>query len=342
MKTLLNAMLFALACLPVMAAGKQSPLLVRMQNFLVTPSTGPVVYAMVKNDSAAEYAGTLKVQFPDGWKVTPAQHVLALKPGETKKFPFTIEKGSDREDNAYPVKAVVEGSLGAVTLEQTVVCASAPYHKVKVDGELSEWKDSIPVKFACKGRNTTVRTYWNGKTFCLAVEVEEDKHVGLGQAGALPHAIQFAIGAPPEDGNASSVSNRYEFLSVASADSPSGGKCFLLSKPGQAAGSAKSLNELECKDVPVAVKRTDKVTVYELAVPFTMMESVKADPGREFRLGVLVHDPDGTGVRDMGESMNLWPCRRNAKAWTRWEGVKWNETAPFDGDIEFGFCSSIH
>ncbi len=333
-----------LACVPVMAASNPSPLSVRMQNFLVSPATGPVAYAVVRNDLSAEYAGTLRVQFPAGWKVTPAQHALALKPGETKRFPFTIEKGADREDNAYPVKIVTEGSGGAVSAEQIVTCASAPYHKVKVDGDLGEWKDSIPITFATQGKKTTVRTYWNGKQFCLAVEVEEDNLIGLEKASAATgmDAVQFAVGPAPEDGNTPARASRYEFLVASSSESPTGAKCFLLSKPGQAAGPAKALKELECKEVQVAVKRTDKVTVYEVAVPFAVIEDVKADPGREFRVGVLVHDPDGTGVRDMGGAMNLWPSQRNAKAWTSWENVKWGDKIPFDGNIEFGFCSSIH
>ena len=57
---------------------------------------------------------------------------------------------------------------------------------------------------------------------------------------------------------------------------------------------------------------------------------------------LLVHDPDGTGVRDLGEIMNLWDSQRSEFGWCSWENAKWGELTPFDNKVEFGFCSSIH
>ena len=58
--------------------------------------------------------------------------------------------------------------------------------------------------------------------------------------------------------------------------------------------------------------------------------------------GLLVHDPDGTGLRDWGASAGLGPVERNRLAWCRWKGAVWPEAPPFDGKIEWGLCSSIH
>ena len=65
-------------------------------------------------------------------------------------------------------------------------------------------------------------------------------------------------------------------------------------------------------------------------------------PGREFCFSVLVHDPDGTGLRDWGEHAGLWPGQRKRLAWCVWGGVKWSDSIPFDGKIEWGLCSSKH
>jgi hypothetical protein len=70
------------------------------------------------------------------------------------------------------------------------------------------------------------------------------------------------------------------------------------------------------------------------------MPEIKATEGREFRFSVLVHDPDGTGVRDWGEAAGLWPWQRSRLAWASWQGVQWGKEPPFDSAIEWGFCSS--
>ena len=57
-------------------------------------------------------------------------------------------------------------------------------------------------------------------------------------------------------------------------------------------------------------------------------------------LAVLVHDPDGTGLRDLGEAVGLWPSQRNRFAWSRWQGASWGVEPPFDNKLEWGLCAS--
>ena len=63
-------------------------------------------------------------------------------------------------------------------------------------------------------------------------------------------------------------------------------------------------------------------------------------PGREFCMSILVHDGDGTGLRDWGRAAGLWPQQRSRLAWCLWQGAKWPKPPPFDNKIEWGFCSS--
>jgi hypothetical protein len=335
----MKTVLFSTLLLPLASvlAADEVPVLVRMENFLVSPSTGPVAGVVVKNQLGTEYQGTLRIGFPEGWKVTPAQHQVSLKPGESKRLAFAIETGLDKEANAYPVTISVEGPADKVKVNQTALCASSPYFKPKIDGDLSDWRDSIPIRFGAVGKSVALRTYWNKKQFCLAVEVEEDALISLekGSARTGPDALLLAIG-PAETADGKPC--RYEALIVSSDAVPGTGKCFLRERSAQ----PKPLAEEECPEAKVAVSRTGRITTYEIAIPLTRLNEFKPDAGREFRLGLLVQDADGDGLRDLGEVMSLWPERRNAKAWGTWEPIKVGEKPPYDGAFEFGFCSSIH
>ena len=76
----------------------------------------------------------------------------------------------------------------------------------------------------------------------------------------------------------------------------------------------------------VAVSRTAGVTRYECSIPFgPMRDRIRPSEGREFCLSVLVHDCDGTGIRDWGQAAGLWSWQRNPLAWSRWQGDRWGK-----------------
>jgi hypothetical protein len=340
----MNRIIHAVALLgaAAVAAGAEPPLLVRVRNFIVNPSTTPVTHVLVKNAGASDYAGTLKVTFPQGWKTRPAECPLELRPGELKRLPFTIEGGADRAANVYPVRIVAESAAGRLEVEQAAVTASAPYFKPKIDGDLEEWKDSIPITFTAGGRKTVVRAYWSSKQFSLAVEIEEDElkgHDKVSADGGMD-AVQFALAPAPDD--AAAKTGRYEFLMAAAAD---GGRAWQLLKPGDdeaLMARKRPLAGMEASDIKVAVKRDGRLTVYEAGVPFKLLPDIQPAPGRELRFSLLVHDPGGAGVRDLGSVMNRWEEDRRPLGWCSWEHVKWGDTPPFDSNVEFGLCSSIH
>jgi hypothetical protein len=335
----MKTVLFSTLLLPLASAlaADQSPVQVRVENFLVSPSTGPVAGVIVKNRLATEYQGTLRAEFPEGWKVTPAQQPLNLKPGECKRLAFAIETGLDRAANAYPVTLFVEGASGKVQFSQTVPCASTPYFKPQIDGDLADWQDAIPIRFGAPNQSVVLRTYWNKKQYCLAVEVEEEALISLekGSAKAGPDALLVALG-PVETVDGKPC--RYEALIVSSDAVPGTGKCFLRERSAQ----PKPLAEEECLEAKVAVSRTGKITRYEVAIPLAKLNGFKPDAGREYRLGLLVQDADGHGLRDLGDAMRLWQEHRDAKAWGAWDLIKPGANPPYHGAFEFGFCSSIH
>ena len=134
----------------------------------------------------------------------------------------------------------------------------------------------------------------------------------------------------------------YEFLFVSSGEGTDG-KCFQLAEPGMKLSEGqteRALADLEFGKAKIAVSRKDGVTYYECGIPFRSLSKIKASEGREFFLSVLVHDPDGTGVRDWGQAAGLWPSQRNWLAWSRFPGDQFGDQPPFDNKTQWGMCSS--
>jgi hypothetical protein len=119
----------------------------------------------------------------------------------------------------------------------------------------------------------------------------------------------------------------------------------LLLRPGddlRLAGQPRPLEGLECREVEAVVGREGVQTCYEIAVPVSLMPELRPTTGRPFSFSLLVQDPDGTGLRDLGTVMNWWDDQRPPWSWCRWQGAAFGPTPPFDSSGEFGFSSSIH
>ena len=326
---------------------------VRWENLTVTPATGPVTHVLVKNLRRSTYRGTIRVVCPASWKLNRTSASVTIRPHQTVRVPFAIERGTNAESNSYPVQIEAIGGGAPVRRTQAIVCASAPYFKPQIDGNIDDWGGAIPVTFAVGGKKSVIRTYWSRQNLSLMVAVEETAlhPPGSQGAGAGADAVQIAISprnaeTPSHHGgsatSAGAKAQRYEFLLAAAGKQP-GGKCFALIQPGQKlslAPKSRPLAGLELAGAQVAVVRKDGVTYYECSIPLKAMPLIRADPGREFCLSVLVHDGDGTGLRDWGEAAGLWPQQRNRLARCLWQGAKWPKDPPFDNKIEWGFCSS--
>lgn len=324
-------------------------LALRAENFVVLPSSQPLAFVDVRCLQSQPYRGTISYRAPEGWRISPAQRQVELRPGETQRVQFAVDRGTNLEANCYPVeiRAVSSSPACEVVYRQNVRCASAPFFKPTIDGDPAEWKDAIPVRFVTKGKQTSVSTYWNRQQFCLLVGVEEDRFVGY-RASPGPNgfdAVQVAIspqgsktGSLPTDAAA-----RYEFLFVWSGVGTAG-RCFQLARPDTKLADTqqdRTLAPLAYEQALVAVSRKDRTTYYECAIPFApMRQDIRPSEGREFHLSLLVHDPDGTGLRDLGEAVGLWPSQRNRLAWSRWQGAIWGVEPPLDNKLEWGLCAS--
>lgn len=319
------------------------PVALRMNSFVVAPAHAPPAIVTVKNLRQVPYEGIVRVKLPEGWVCSPPERPVSLAPAETKRIRFSIAKARTRESNRYPVEIVAVGAGTTVTRQQDVVCTSAPYFKPDIDGKTSDWGDAIPATFTVDGKKTVISTYWNRRQFSILVAVQEDKFVPFDSDAAFD-AVQVAIS--PQDtetgGAPENEATRYELLFAATGNG-SGARCFQLAEPGMKLAEAaklRSLGPLEFDKAKVAVSRNQGVTYYECAIPFRSLKQIKPSEGREFFLSVLVHDPDGTGVRDWGAAAGLFPCERKPLAWSRWQGARWPAKPPFDNKTPWGLCSS--
>ena len=327
------------------AAEADSPVALRVETITVPPSTGPLVSVAVKNLTKTEYQGTVSLKGPEGWRLTPATRAVTLAAGETASVAFSIAKGRNVAANTYGFEVRATSSAADAVQRQNTFVASAPYFKPTIDGQTDDWEDAIPITFATAGKTTTISTYWNRRRFSLLVAVEEDRLRPYGgiESSIPPDAIQFAISPiePADDTPAGRTAGRFEFLVVSAED---GAKCFQLASIDtsiQDTRQGRLLEPLACEEAQVAVRRDGKVTYYECSLPFSpMRDAIRPTEGREFYMSVLVYDPDGTGLRDLGRAAGLWASPNDADAWSRWGGDMRSEKTPLGNRILWGMCTS--
>ena len=343
---------WALACLAVLAvawgatgaAASDGPVDLWIGSLVVAPPHTPPLCVAVRNRQSEPYRAAVTIKVPPGWTFKPPQIDLLLSPGETARAVFTITKGTLDRENRYAIEASATGAGRTVTRRQEIVCASAPYFKPTIDGDPADWNDAIPVTFTDGGKRTTLSTFWDRRSFCILAAVEEQRLVGHRPDGPFD-AVQLALS--PEDAKTGDSPDgqaaRFEFL-LAADSSGRKARCYLLATPGMKLAQGRRERDLEplaYDDAKVAVTRRGGVTYYECSIPFKLMRSqIRPSEGREFCLSLLVHDPDGTGLRDWGRAAGLWPSQRNPLAWSRWTGASWGEDPPLDNKTPWGLCSS--
>jgi len=325
-----------------LVASAGEPLVVRVETLTVPPSTQPLVHVVARNPGAQVYRGEIALAGPAGWRLRPDRREVAIEPGQTARVPFTIEQGRNVEANRYAFEVTATAAGARLVHRQDVFVASAPYFRPKIDGRDDDWKDAIPITFSVGGKRTTVSAYWNRRQLALLVSVQEDRlRPYTGAPAASPcDAVQVAI-APLESPASERRAGRYEFLLASAGDAA---RCFRLAEPETeqaATQEPRPLEPLAFGDAELAVRREGDITHYECALPVRALRGA-VDPaeGREFFLSVLVHDPDGTGLRDLGTAAGVWATAHDAMSWSRWPGAVWGNQPPRSHRVRWGLCTS--
>ncbi len=348
--TLFHSVRLATLCLAItigsaLCAGAQEGpfLLLRAESLALLPNSKPMLYVDVVNVTEQPVTATVSVQVPASWRVAKRSREVELAPGEQQRLGFSVAQGDEDKANSYPIEITARSNGRQVVRQQTVSVATAPYFKPTIDGDLSDWEDAIPVSFIQQGKRTTIATYWNRRQFSMLVSVEEADHVTRDATGSFD-AVQVVL-APLGTATgrvASQAAHRFEYLFFTNRAGV--GCCCQLAQPGMELAEAvrtRSLDPLAYDKAQVAVKRVGSVTHYEVSLPMSSMRKhIKPAEGREFYFSCLVHDPDGTGVRDWGVAAGLWESQRNRLAWSDWQGAQWGNVLPMDCRTEWGMCSS--
>ncbi len=281
---------------------------------------------------------------PDGWRLTPTRQAVQLEPGAEARVTFSVENGTEAPENSYPVviRAAADGE--EVEVRQTICVATAPYLKPTVDSLTDHWRDAVPVTFRTGSRETVIRTAWHRRAFYLLVEVEEDALEPPDDRGPRD-AVQVALSRrEAAAAQADAPIDRFEFLLVPAAARSGPGTCYRLMAPGTpstVAAQPRSVAELPVHPGELFVHCASSKTYYVWRLPWGDLESyLKPAEGREFHLSVLIHDPDGTGLRDWGEAAGLWESQRSWLHWSQWRGAQWRDRPPMDSRTPWGLCSS--
>jgi hypothetical protein len=332
-------------CCAALCCAAAEPVALRIDSLTLSPAQLPSAVVVVGNPTDAHYKGTVGLQAPAQWVLDPTQCGVSVGPGQTQRVRFHVKRGTNRSDNVYELTAFAERDGNRVTASQSVQVASAPYFKPDIDGAKDEWADAIPVTWSTSGERTVVRTYWNRRQFCLLVEVHERRFVPWqpGSSRACD-AVQLAIAAEGSVTPRSLEENatRFEFLLL--GDHEGAGQCFQLADLDISLAETRRqrpLDTLRFPDAQLAVRREEGITYYECSLPWRpMRDAIRPSEGRSFCLSVLVHDPDGVGVRDWGQAVGLWHEQRTQMAWSDWPGADWRGHVPFDNKTPWGLCSS--
>lgn len=225
----------------------------------------------------------------------------ALGPGETGTVTAELTGRPDPLAR-YPfqVSAIAESGVRE-SLEQTLVFTPAPQARqaVSVDGDLFDWPELFPVLV---GANTGEISHpsdgapagpgdisaraalqWDESALYLAVEVTDDQHANTQDAGAIwdGDGLQFGFAPWPY-----APGSEYYEWGVALTEAG------LKRWSWRAVAPAPTGNI----DFPCATKRWEGRTLYEMAIPWTMLPPMSPRAGMTFGFGLLVNEMD-TGSR---------------------------------------------
>jgi len=249
---------------------------VKIRNFTVNPSTGPLGAV----DVIGDWKGAVTLTPPAGWVL---EHQTMKVEGASA--PFRVVKATENPENRYTFK--VEAGGKAET--QVVSVASAPYGKLVIDAKPDPiWKDGIPLEWQTAGKKSVLRMFWNEDNLYLAVELE----------GGLK-SLHYGFGFIKKNGT--KIYHEFETDAQGKTEHLTLDEGKVFRKPV----SAKSL----------ALSDKGKgTTICEIELPMEAVEGIRFDAGREFHFSLIVTDSEGK-IRDLGERMNRPASTKRKDAW---------------------------
>ncbi|WP_157447618.1 COG1470 family protein [Chthoniobacter flavus] len=127
-------------------------LLVNPRSFDAPLGTHPKLRVKVENLLPRATDAHLEITAPKEITLTTSTADLKdMKPGEIRFVEFPVTSATSNEINRYRVQ--FHATAGGITQDgdQVVQVACATYGTPKIDGDLSDWKDAIPVTMVARG-----------------------------------------------------------------------------------------------------------------------------------------------------------------------------------------------
>lgn len=336
------------------------PVSIRITNFPIGLVTTPNIYVYVENGSTEACEGRLELVGPAGWTFEPAQVDVAVPAGETFRTMFTVYNARLNKENAFSFEAkIVPKKAGQeiITTKQTLRTCSAPFGRPSIDlsdgGDVVEsldvtgphlelkpesvmqrWEDAFPITWTVQQHKTTLRAFWNRRNLSLLIGVEEDHWIPDGDA--LVDAVQISLASPID--SKQTGENKFEFL-VRNVDNKA--TLVELCSPAQLPNPNSRIDPktlVAVEESEVSIIRSGRVTWYAVSIPWKSVPSIRAGEGREFYLSFLIHDPDGTGLRNFADEAGF--VQNYPKAWTPWKGGSLDNKGTRDHRVHWGMCSS--
>jgi hypothetical protein len=266
---------------------------------------------LIKNETPQELFGKVKIILPEG-EYSNMVAYENLKPGEVRNLDFCITDLAFNKMNHSKMKIIGESNLGNVQTIITPEILSIPFNKsnINVDGDLGDWKNFTPVKLnkvaqlsppdatahnawiGLDDLSANIYCAWDEKNFYFAAEVIDDAHENkyTGRNIYNGDAIQIAfdtgndatsLNDPPQY----DLNNDYEYTLALTSKGPEVFRHFAPVKKKE-----------KFLDIPIAIKRKNKKTLYEVAIPRADLEPFNIQQGTVFGFNFVIFDKDGDGA----------------------------------------------
>ncbi len=235
-----------------------------------------------------------------------------LLPGEVKKLTIPITTLPEQARARLKLAAKLDtGFTKLVDRPFNFLAAVNDQTSPVIDGVLSEesWHAGMPIVINRPDQNKNIANWggesdlsgkgflkWDRSYLYFGMEVQDDIHVQQGIGGDMwqGDSVQFAIDTGRADGQGSAKNN--EFGIALGEQGPMVWRW--LASNGKPVG--------EMSDVLAAVKRSDAVTTYELAIPWSEILAEGSVPAEGDILGfsMLINENDGASRRGWLEYMS--------------------------------------
>lgn len=280
----------------------------RLDTKRTTPSD-PVIRATLRNQSKGAFrTPPVSVGCSKGWRVAknPMKGGQLLAAGQSFSYPVVLKTVHSNNNVAFTVKASADFQGREVSNTANIQYIQIPKFQAVVDGKLEEWNGHTPIALNKKENrkypqwkgprdlSANVWTSWNEESFCLAVEVQDDRHHQsstketahtLWKEDSIQVGLDLGNNAQPT-GNFSNYDGVND-VEIGFGLGPKGPIAYCWENGGHSPAL------LKLKNLSIVRAVAKGITRYEVEIPWSSMPSFQPKSGRWIGINVIVNDSDG-------------------------------------------------